>query len=187
MKAVIFDIGQVLIRLDFTKVFSIPEAKKDLQSWEFYDRFERGKLSKEEFSRTISSRFQLSDGEFLEFWNSILRETIPGIDPLLSSLKEKCPIFALTNSNVIHMEYAYANYPVLSHFEKVFTSFELGARKPESEIYTEVQDTLQLKPQDILFFDDRLENVEGAREVGWSAHQVSDSPTDLIQVLSKHF
>ena len=53
--------------------------------------------------------------------------------------------------------------------ELVFSS-ELGLMKPEPEIYEEVERRTGRPPQELLFFDDRPPNVDGALQRGWSAH-----------------
>lgn len=65
-----------------------------------------------------------------------------------------------------------------AYVDEWFFSCDLLIAKPDARIYQEVVGVLGVAPQDILFFDDRLENVEAARDAGWDAHLwVSDKET----------
>ncbi len=50
--------------------------------------------------------------------------------------------------------------------EKMFVSYKIGLRKPDSKIYLYVLKELNRRPEDVIFIDDSLENVEGAEAVG---------------------
>ena len=58
---------------------------------------------------------------------------------------------------------------ILQRFDRLFLSHEMGCRKPEAAIYHQVAEELKVTPSSILFFDDRAENIEGARKAGWEA------------------
>ncbi len=81
------------------------------------------------------------------------------------------PLFLLSNTNILHFDYLKANYPVLSYFNRLLLSFELGCRKPEADIYQALIQAAGLPPEEILFIDDRLDFVTAAREQGLQAWQ----------------
>jgi glucose-1-phosphatase len=58
-------------------------------------------------------------------------------------------------------------------FDRCFFSNEIGLRKPDAECYRHVIDGLGVSPDEIAFFDDSRECVDGARAVGLRAHQVA--------------
>ena len=60
-------------------------------------------------------------------------------------------------------------------FERVFVSGELGLVKPHAAIYEHVIDELGISPSELLFVDNRSENVEGARAVGGDGHVFTDA------------
>ena len=60
-------------------------------------------------------------------------------------------------------------------FERVFVSGELGLVKPHAAIYEHVIDELGITPSELLFVDNRSENVEGARAVGGDGHVFTDA------------
>ena len=53
-------------------------------------------------------------------------------------------------------------------FERRFYSCHLGAMKPNKEYFEAVTHQAALPPESILFVDDKISNVEGARRCGWS-------------------
>ena len=72
-------------------------------------------------------------------------------------------------------------------FDHLFFSCELGCQKPDSAFFQVVAQTLGLSGGQILFWDDSLANVQGARECGWNAEAYTDFEsfqTKLDQYLS---
>ena len=50
--------------------------------------------------------------------------------------------------------------------DKIFVSYELGLLKPDAEIYKQILTLLQAKPEEVIFIDDKLKNVEAAKSIG---------------------
>jgi len=71
----------------------------------------------------------------------------------------------------------------VSAFDRIFVSSELGFRKPERAAFDAVSDTIEVAPRNILFFDDTLENVEGARRAALNAVLVT-RPADLLSAVA---
>lgn len=69
------------------------------------------------------------------------------------------------------------------HFDVMFYSCEVGDSKPEASFFRHVSDTLEVDPAACLFFDDALNNVEGARAVGMTAIHVQSQAT-VIETLA---
>jgi HAD superfamily hydrolase (TIGR01509 family) len=67
-------------------------------------------------------------------------------------------------------------------FRSVFISYELGVRKPDAEAFVAVADLMAVEPSAVLFFDDSIENVEGAESAGMQAELV-ESTDDLRRAL----
>jgi putative hydrolase of the HAD superfamily len=89
----------------------------------------------------------------------------------------------LLNTNTAHhAEWAGRFAAVLEPFEKVFVSSQMALRKPSREAFEHVAREIGVAPGAILFFDDMLENVEGARAAGLQAVHVR-SPQDVRDAL----
>jgi putative hydrolase of the HAD superfamily len=98
---------------------------------------------------------------------------------MLSDVKEKLPIYAFTNSNSTHqLVWSKKFGHVLNLFRDVFVSSEMGKRKPESAAFKTISREIGVKPEYILFFDDSLENIAGAKKIGMHAVHVK-SPDDI--------
>lgn len=102
------------------------------------------------------------------------------------SLKKKCYIGILSNLTIFDKE--RLNKQVnLSNYDYVFLSFELGLAKPNIELFRKVQDKLPFEPNNILFIDDKKENIEVASELGWNVLQATGLELDIIKDKCEQF
>jgi len=56
-------------------------------------------------------------------------------------------------------------------FDKIFSSAEIGLKKPQSEFFDRVMNEIGLEKDDVQFWDDTEKNVLGAKEFGIDARQ----------------
>ena len=124
------------------------------------------KLMKEDFS------FNVSFEEFVTLYKKIFDKVdyYKDVAEYEVSLKDRAYIGIFSNLTIFDKE-RLDKQVGLSNYDYVFLSFELGLRKPELEIYKRVQEMLPFKGEDILFIDDRADNILSAREAGWNAFQ----------------
>lgn len=188
-KAIIFDLGNVIFICSFENTInywsdltsiSTKELRKRLDFTEkFHKDFEKGIISPDDFRKELSNQieYNLSKTEFEKGWNSIYENLIDGVEALLSDLKHNYKIIALTNTNLTHSFVWQEKYKnILTHFEKVFSSHEIKYRKPELESYKICVNYLNVKPNEIIFLDDRLENLKGAEKIGIKTILVKSFP-----------
>lgn len=186
VSAIVFDLGNVLIDIDFDRVFQswarslgepVESVRERFKFDESYQQHERGEISGDEYLENLRGRFQLglSYEQFLEGWNEVFLGESKGMAELLDALRGKVPLFGLTNTNQLHHDEWKVRYASLfSRLERIFVSSELGCRKPEPEIFRAVQSEVGVAQADqILFFDDAAENIAGARTWGWGAFQTT--------------
>jgi len=187
IKALLFDLGGVVFDVDFNNMFSAwanysnrksEEIKARFALDEFYHAFERGEIDLKEYFSSLRAvlGIDISDFQFEEGWNSVFNSEIPGIRELLLKTKEKLPLFAFTNSNRVHQkiwENKFSN--TLSLFHTIFTSSDIGLRKPEPGAYRFVANSIGVEMNQIVFFDDSIENVIGAKQVGMNAVHVKST------------
>jgi HAD superfamily hydrolase (TIGR01509 family) len=196
--ALVLDLGGVVLELDFPRfsrelgLGSERDAEavlRKLDGWKLYDAFERGTIAEADFFTHLATRLRTtrSRDELLAAWNTVFRQTVPGVEPLLTELAGKVPLYILSNTNVAHIRYAVAQFPVLALFQKILTSYDLGARKPEPEIYRRMLGAIQRRPNEILFIDDRQDNVLAARAVGLQAELCLNSGTRLREIVHRYF
>ena len=182
MKFFVFDLGGVL---------SVPMVSKKLYEqikWkvsyeEFLDKFNnseesikvhKGEISTKEFFEYLKR--YMDDNITLEEFknkyvnnNKFFNDTIEIIKKL-KNLGYK--VYLLSNLKEIDYEKFIKHFDV-SIFDEMFLSFKLGMLKPNDDIYQYVINKLNTKPENIYFFDDNKENVDGAIRNGINAYQVT--------------
>ena len=182
MKYFVFDLGGVL---------SVPMVSKKLYEqikWkvsyeEFLDKFNnseesikvhKGEISTKEFFEYL--KVYMDDNITLEEFkniyvnnNKFFNDTIEIIKKL-KNLGYK--VYLLSNLKEIDYEKFIKHFDI-SIFNELFLSFKLGMLKPNDDIYQHVINKLNTKPENIYFFDDNKENVEGAIKNGINAYQVT--------------
>lgn len=75
----------------------------------------------------------------------------------------------------------------LANYDYVFLSFELGMKKTDDGLFNIVQSKLPFNPKDILFIDDRKDNIEAASKVGWNTLQATGLELDRIKEKCESF
>ena len=109
---------------------------------------------------------------------------MPGISELLAKAAESFSLYAFTNSNGEHEQCWSKQFSsILSNFKEIYVSSTIGFRKPEAESYDHVVKAIGASADRIVFFDDVLENVEGARARGLQAVHVK-SVADVANALA---
>jgi len=196
IRALVLDVGEIIVRLDFKRLFTalglpatnIPQAMDLLSHWDAYDTFERGHLTSVAFFEILRKKFSLilPDAVLLPLWNSVLIGEIAGIDSLLTEVAAKVPVYGLTNASLPHLEYVKKLCPACRHFTQIFSSCELGLRKPEAAIYEAVLRAIHVPAAETLFIDDRQDNVTGARLAGMKAEQCLNPPDELKKHLEQY-
>ncbi len=183
-EALLFDLGGVVFDIDFESAFShwatcagVPvetlTSRYCIDAW--YEQHERGEIGAAEYFDALRNTLgiTLSDEQFAAGWNAIFQEESAEVFELFQRLSSQIPIYAFSNSNVTHQEFWERKYAkTLGLFRQVFVSCELGLRKPEAAAFRHVAACIGTEPENLLFFDDRAENVDGARDIGMSAVQV---------------
>jgi 2-haloacid dehalogenase len=180
IKAVVFDIGNVLIEWNPERFYDneIGEERRramfaavDLHG--INDKVDIG----EPFKETIYDAAETYPEwrEEIRMWHdSWIKMASPTIDhsvKLLRALRSKgVPVFALSNFGIGSFEYAETIYGYLAEFDRRYISGYMQVIKPDPKIYQMLEDDCGLAPEALLFADDRADNIEAARSRGWHAH-----------------
>lgn len=195
IEALLFDLGGVVIDISVERALrcweprsrlSIEQMRGRLAVDEPFRQHERGELAASGYFDHLRKVFQLnaSDREIAEGWNAILVGEIPESLQLVESARRHLPCYAFTNTSRTHQATWTEAFPnVVSAFDRIFSSPDLGLRKPERAAFETVTREIDVEPGSVLFFDDLLENVEGARAAGLQAVHVRDIG-DIRQALS---
>jgi len=196
IRALLFDLGGVVIGFDFKRAFRVwaaaagcdpTELERGFSFDEAYEQHERGEIDAAGYFSVLrrSLGLSISDEQLVAGWNDIYLGVIAGMSALLSAANRHLPLYGFTNSNPTHRDAwskRFANE--LSVFRSIFVSSDLGRRKPDPEAFSVVAARTGFQVSEFLFFDDAPENVEGARVAGMRAVLVK-STADVRGALSQ--
>ncbi|MFN3388441.1 MAG: HAD family hydrolase [Allosphingosinicella sp.] len=185
--AVVFDVGNVLYGWDPHSFLArqIPEDEarlrfiEDVGLWEWHDTLDGGRPF-DEAAAELSQTFP-DYADLIAAWGARFGETIsdpvPGVHALVEALDARgVPLFAITNFSADFWPPFHAKERAFfARFRDIVVSGEEKMLKPDPAIYFLALDRFGLKPEQALFVDDRLINVEGARAVGMHAHLFTDA------------
>ena len=196
IKALLFDLGGVVVDIDFNRAFvhwqsisklSLAELKATFAFDVPYQRHERGEITAAEYFAHLRDHLQLQDDplRIAQGWNSIFIAEISETLRMIEATRAKLPCYAFTNTNATHHAAWSAKFPaVVQAFDHIFVSSEIGHRKPDRDAFEFVARTVGVPLASILFFDDTLENVEGALAAGLQAVHVH-GPADVRAALQR--
>ncbi|MBI2418177.1 MAG: HAD family phosphatase [Ignavibacteriales bacterium] len=183
IKAVVFDLGNVLLPFDYTPFTQALDAVEPGLSKIFSENyqhnytglhraFERGDMSDSQFLDEVTAilHHKVSREHFCKIFSEVFRVN-EDVAALLPKLRQNYRVFLLSNTNNIHRQYGWNKYSFLQHFEKLFLSYEVNAVKPEKKIYETVSSYSGLLPEEHIFIDDVADYAQGARDAGWDAIQ----------------
>jgi putative hydrolase of the HAD superfamily len=148
-------------------------------------QFEKGEISPEDFVRHVSRvlDMELTVPQFWDLWSSIfLPETLLP-ESLLEGLHRRQRLLLLSNTNAIHFSLARERYPLLRHFDGYVLSYEVGALKPQPEIYREAVARAGCRAEECFFTDDVPAYVDAACREGMDAvpfRSLEQLQTDLV-------
>jgi 2-haloacid dehalogenase len=181
-QAVIFDVGNVLYGWDpdsfLVRQIADDEARMrfvdDVGLWQWHETLDGGRPYAEAAAE-LSEKFP-EYAHLIAAWSDRFGETItgpvPGVHQLVEALDGKgVPLFAITNFSAdFWPPFHDREQAFFRRFRDIVVSGEVKLLKPDPAIYYLALDRFCLRPQDALFVDDRLINVEAAEAVGMKAH-----------------
>jgi len=175
---VLFDLGGVLVELGgVAPMMALAGIDSDDELWRrwlscrWVRTFERGGCTADEFAAGVISDWALSvePQTFLDAFRDWPVGPLPGADALVQEVRRSVRTGCLSNTNTLHWEEHFVQWPIFDAFDFRFLSFELGVVKPDRESFDRVADLLTVAPGRVLFLDDNLINVEGAAAAGFVA------------------
>jgi putative hydrolase of the HAD superfamily len=182
IEILLFDLGGVLV--EFSGVSDLARLLRGrLSESEILERWSRcphseqfglGKLSPQDFGERFLKDWdiELTPEDFIREYQSWSRRLFPGAVELLTALRPKFRLAALSNSNQLHWERNTNDLGVTGLFEVAISSHQIGVSKPDPKIYLTALERLGAAPDTIMFFDDIPANVEAASALGIHAFQV---------------
>ena len=185
-KIVALDIGGVCVQLRqelCLKRFGVsPEMAQWPEFWKLDHQLETGRISEEFFLTSIRQLLggRMSLDEIRSAWSSFIGPDIPGMADAVRSLVDRFRFVYFSNTSRFHLD----DVTCMNGFGHLVTggvySFSAGAMKPDPVIYEAFEREYGVP---YAYFDDRAENVEGAKARGWNAF-VYHSPEEFRKILS---
>lgn len=182
IEALVFDLGGVLVELSGVPLMlnwsSLPMDEASLwRRWltsPSVRAFETGRITAENFADQIIVEMQLTADreQFLEAFTAWPVALFPGVPALLSNLRERFILACLSNTSELHWSRLMNEMGLQGHLDHHFASHLMGKIKPDAECFEHMLQDLNLRPDQVLFFDDNAINVEGAKQVGIHATEV---------------
>ncbi|AMM52602.1 HAD family hydrolase [Rufibacter sp. DG15C] len=184
IKNIIFDLGGVIINLDyakstdalraFSKVNDQVAFSQKSQS-ELFDQYEMGQISSEAFRQMLRQEYNIeaTDAQIDEAWNAMLLDIPSERIDLLRELGKKYKLYLLSNTNAIHMlafneiiAQSFEMPSLDSLFDQVYYSHLVGKRKPDAAVFEQILEENDLKREETLFIDDSIQHIESAQRLG---------------------
>ncbi len=175
---VVFDLGKVLLDFDYGIVARKIAARGALTAVEvgkFIDhspllfRYETGLITKEEFFAAVCSAtgFRGGFGEFANAFADIFQPMAPMVEIHARLRRRGIPTYIFSNTNELAVGHIRSSYPFFSEFDGYILSYEHGAMKPAAKLYEVVERQTGRRGAEILYLDDRAENIAAGAARGW--------------------
>ena len=177
-KIIVFDLGKVLLDFDYSIAARRIAAKASYQGdiYQFFTahselllRYETGLVTSAEFFQAIcrATGFAGSYEEFGSYFGDIFSEIPPMVAFQIRLRKAGFPTYIFSNTNEMAIEHIRRAFPFFANFDGYVYSYEVRSMKPAPEIYEAMEKLSNSSGDEILYIDDRPENVEGGRRQGW--------------------
>ncbi len=180
IKAIVFDLGGVVFTSDTGSYETREILAKDLKinteklhNFWFKRKKEMitGKMSENQYIGEMIKEFHLKISskkikKLIRGYNAIDKK----MEDIILSLKQKYNIFALTNDVSEWIDFRINNFNLHKLFVSIISSSDIGLAKPDQKIYRYLIKELKLRPEEIIFVDNRIENTESASQLGIKIH-----------------
>jgi len=189
LKAIIFDVGGVLIRTQSRAGRKKWAARLGIDDWDFENfifggesgqQAQLGQKTFDEHWRSIGDEFKLSESEVTEmradfFAGDAMDESLVSYVQRLREAKYKTGILS---NFADEARYVWREvYPFIQYFDGIVISSEVGFMKPDPQIYHLAAESLGVRLEEALFIDDFSENIQGAKKVGMQTLHFTDPET----------
>jgi HAD superfamily hydrolase (TIGR01509 family) len=194
-RALIFDIGRVLVRVNIEGVKTALAEGLPLSPQELWSAIEKdprwldwqeGRISPRDWHLHLCKRFNLSlsFAQFTAVWNSALDPQPIHATSLFAALSRKYRLGLLSNTDPIHVARLESTYQFFEHFPKAVRTYScsVGVSKPQPLIYQHALRACKVRADEAVYIDDILAYVDAARRLGMTGVHYQ-SPAQLCSEL----
>lgn len=176
-RAIIFDIGRVLIRVDVARAMgglaaglalSPEEVWSALQNDPRWKDWQEGRISPRDWHLHVSKRLssKLSFEQFVEVWNRALDPNPIHANGFLEQLAKRYRLAVLSNTDPLHVAHMERTYRFLALFPVRIYSCQVGASKPDAVIYKQALEACKVRAQQAVYVDDVPAYAQAAERLG---------------------
>jgi len=180
IRAIIFDVGRVLVRLNIERAlqaltkdtpFTAQEIWPAIQKDPRWPDWQEGRMDPRDWHLHLCRRFgvHLNFEEFRDVWNRVIDPQPVFEDSFFERLSNKYRVALLSNIDTIHAEHIEATLGFLRFFPTRVYSCRIGARKPDPLIYREALKSCRVLAPQAVYVDDVPAFAEAAARLGLSA------------------
>jgi len=188
-RAIIFDIGRVLIRVNIHRAMAGLSSDITLTPQEVWSAIEKdprwpdwqeGRMSPQDWHLHLTKRLgnSLTFEQFKQVWNSALDPEPIQPESFLEVLSKNYRLALLSNTDPIHMSHGEAHFPFFRLFPIRIYSYRVGASKPNPLIYQDALHACRVRAEEAIYIDDVPAYAEAARRLGMTG-LVFQSPEQL--------
>ncbi len=197
--AVVFDLGKVLLDFDYSIVvrrvaamsdrMGVPEIGQLLVHSPLLPAYERGELTSREFFEVVRRETGFTGGyeRFVDYFSDVFAEIPPMVAAQAALRGAGVPTYIFSNTNDLAIDHIRARFPFFANFDGYVLSYELGCMKPDAPIYEAVERMTGMQGPDLIYLDDRPENVEAGAARGWQAVLHHDPEVSLGRLRAAGF
>lgn len=177
-ETVVFDLGKVLLEFDYSRaaarlaknsIASPAKIEALINHSPLLFRYETGLMTKQEFFNAVREGIGFR-GDLKEFGRSFgdIFDPMPEMIELHAALRRKgVPTYIFSNTNELAVSHIREMYPFFGGFDGYIFSYEHGAMKPQEELYEVVERMAGRRREQIIYIDDRPENIAAGSARGW--------------------
>ncbi|MCX6862449.1 MAG: HAD family phosphatase [Verrucomicrobia bacterium] len=192
-KAVVFDLGKVLLDFDYgilarrmasQSSLSAEEILRVVNQTPLLHRYETGLISDREFYEAVvtATGFRGAEEEFLNWFGDIFTEITPMVELQRQLVCRGIPTYVFSNTNAQAIRHVRKSFDFYGQFTGEVLSYEVRSMKPDSRIYEAVEGLSGFTGNDLLYLDDRPENIAAGDSRGWQAWIHADSVETVSRV-----
>jgi len=185
LRTILFDLGNVIVHFSHTAMCeqigavlqrSGPDVRSFLIDSGLMWDFERGRVTEGDILAAVDRELGLTvEALALSTACSDIFQLNEPIVPIIASLKQQgLRLVLLSNTSHWHLEWIRRKWRVLDAFDQLVLSYEVGAIKPEAEIFEAALKAIQCRPGECLYTDDIPAYVARGREFGLQAEVFTD-------------
>ena len=194
-KAVVFDLGKVLLDFDYRMAAraieprcraKVDEIMRHFGAFPVLLRYETGLMTTQEFYEESCriTGYTGTAADFAAAFGDIFTPIVPMIELQTQLRAAGFPTYIFSNTNELAMIHVRKTYPFFGNFNGYILSFEHHGLKPEPEIYGVVERVTGRRGADLLYIDDRPENIATGQARGWQTI-LQETPEKTIAAVQK--